>query len=242
MSEALARTGLLRWSERPRATTDPVEVTASAARVPAWRGLVHEKAFALSPALGVLLVLVADGGGAAKLAAAVFALTMTCMFAASALNHRTSVSLRWEHTFRRADHTAILLFLAGTSTSVALVALSGATRLVLVAAVWGATIVACSVTIAWLRVPGWLMAAFVLGAGWVAAGALAYLGSGVRSGGIVALFLGGLIYTAGGVGYALRRPNPHPAFAYHEVFHLLVLVGVACHYVALAFLVLPTSA
>jgi hemolysin III len=56
---------------------------------------------------------------------------------------------------------------------------------------------------------------------------------------VVLLGAGGIAYTVGGIVYALRRPDPVPAiFGYHEVFHALTIVAVACQYVAIAFFVL----
>ena len=182
-------------------------------------------------------------GRTAQIAAAVFGVTMTVMLGASALNHRAKLGPRWEYRFRRADHTAINLFVAGTWTSVALVVLPGETRLVLIAAVWGAALAASVVTLAWLRMPGWLIAVVGLVAAWPAACVVVLpLDSAAGTAG-VALFLGGgVVYTVGAVAYALQRPSPHPAFGYHEVFHALVLGGAACHYLTLALFVLPLGA
>ena len=92
--------------------------------------------------------------------------------------------------------------------------------------------------------PGWLMAVVGLAAAWPAAYIVVFPSRRppwARQ--AVALFLGGgVVYTVGAVAYALQRPNPHPAFGYHEVFHALVLVGAACHYLTLAFFVLPLGA
>ena len=224
---------------RARARVAHGERSAVVDTMPAWRGVSHEKAFALSPALGLLLLLVANGK-TAQIAAVVFGVTMTAMLAASTLNHRAALGPRWEYRFRRADHTAINLSVAGTWTSIALVVLPGSTRLVLIAAVWGAALAVSVVTIAWLRMPGWLIAVVGLAAAWPAAYfVLLPLGS-VAGTAAVALFLGGgMIYTVGAVAYALQRPNPHPAFGYHEVFHAFVLGGAACHYLTLALFVLP---
>jgi hemolysin III len=165
------------------------------------------------------------------------------MLGASALNHRGTLGPRWQLRFRRADHAAINLFMAGTWTSVALVVLPSATKLVLIGAMWGVALAASVVAIAWLRMPGWLMAAVGLGAAWPAAlVVLSHLGSGVSPIGAALFVAGGAVYTVGAVAYALRCPNLHPAFGYHEVFHALVLAGAACHYLTLALFVLPLGA
>ena len=224
---------------RPRVRVAQSKHSAVAGTVPAWRGVSHEKAFALSPALGLLLLLVANGK-TAQIAAVVFGVTMTAMLGASALNHRAALGPRWEYRFRRADHTAINPFLAGTWTSIGVVVLPGATRVALIAAVWGAALAASVVTIAWLRMPGWLIALVGLVAAWPAASIVLFPLGAVAGTAAVALFIcGGVVYTVGAVAYALQRPNPHPAFGYHEVFHALVLGGAACHYLTLGLFVLP---
>jgi hemolysin III len=62
-------------------------------------------------------------------------------------------------------------------------------------------------------------------------------------GAVVLLALGGLAYTLGAIVYARRRPNPSPRiFGYHEVFHALTIVALACQYVAIAFFVVRVQA
>jgi hemolysin III len=208
--------------------------------LPAWRGVSHEKAFAFAPALTFLLVSSADGSRA-HLAALVFGTTMTAMLGVSALNHRGTLGPSWEPWLRRADHAAINIFLAGTWTSVALVALSGPTRGMLTAAVWAAAILASLITCVWVDVPGWIPATIAVAIGWSTAAAFVSAASVVDGTGVALFLLGGVFYTSGALVYAFRRPEPHPAFGYHELFHLLVLAGVACHYATLAYFVLPLA-
>ena len=208
--------------------------------MPSWRGVMHEKAFALAPAMGLLLVSSAHGVRA-QTAAVVFATTMTVMLGVSAANHRAALRPSWEPWLRRADHAAIHCFLAGTWTAVALVTLSGTTRVALAALVWGAVAGASLVTFVWVGVPGWIPAAIAVGVGWSTAVAFLQAASAVGAVGVALFLLGGLLYTAGALVYALRRPEPHPAFGYHELFHLLVLAGLVCHYLALSLFVLPLA-
>jgi hemolysin III len=165
---------------------------------------------------------------------------MAGMLAASALNHRARLGLRWEQRFRRADHIAILVFLGGTWTAVTLMVLSGTTRIVATGCLWAAVLLACLLMLLWLRAPGWVMTIVALVVAWPPALlVLPHLRAVAGGVGMCVFVAGGVVYTVGAVGYALRRPNPHPAFGYHEVFHVLVLVGAACHYLTLALFVLP---
>jgi hemolysin III len=91
-----------------------------------------------------------------------------------------------------------------------------------------------------LDAPKWLSAVIGIGLGWVAVVVFPQILDRVGIAGSVLVLVGGLAYTAGAVVYALRRPDPLPAvFGYHEVFHALVIVAVACQYSAIAFFVLP---
>jgi len=209
--------------------------------VPRLRGVSHEKAFAFAPALGLLLVVSAEGTRAV-VAASVFAATMMLMLGVSAANHRVLLPSHWQPWLRRLDHTTVNLFLAGTWTSFALVILSGTTRLALTAVVCGGALTASLVTIVRVEVPGWIPATIGLAAGWSAVVVIPDLGAAVGPFGLGLFLAGGLLYTAGAVVYALRRPNPLPAtLGYHEIFHALVLAGAACHYLAHALFVLPLA-
>jgi hemolysin III len=202
--------------------------------VPRLRGLSHEISFAFAPAFGLLLVAAAEGARASA-GAVVYAVTMTLMLGVSALNHRAAVPGCWLPRLRRLDHVTVNLFMAGTWTAFALVLGSGALTSRVTAVVWGGAVVASLVTIAWVRVPGWIPAAIMTAAAWSAGVALPDLGAALGPGGLALVLLGASAYMAGAVVYALRRPNPLPAsFGYHEVFHALVVVGVVCHYLALA--------
>jgi hemolysin III len=227
-------------SSWPRLILDGAEDSTRREPPPSWRGVLHEKAFALAPAMALLLVSSADGARA-RIAAAVFATTMTWMLAVSAVNHRAPLRRSWEPWLRRADHAAINIFIAGTWTSIALITLTGTTRVMLTALVWGAAVAASLVTLLWVEVPGWIPASIAVAIGWSAAPALLDALAPVDAPGIALFLLGGVLYTSGALVYALRRPELHSAFGYHEVFHLLVLAGVACHYLTLAFFVLPLA-
>ena len=136
------------------------------------------------------------------------------------------------------DHAGVYLLIAGTYTPVSLLALDGAWRPVVLTIVWTGAIAAIVLKFAWVDAPKWLAAAIGLALGWVAVVALPELARHVSVAAVVLLIIGGLAYTAGAVVYARRRPDPAPAvFGYHELFHALTIVGVACQYVAIAFFI-----
>jgi hemolysin III len=206
---------------------------------PRLRGVSHQVAFFVSLATGAALLAIASGFRA-RAAVLVYALSCSALFGVSALYHRRDwapVARRW---MRRLDHAMIFVFIAGTCTPVALLALHGTLAVLLLCVVWGGALVGIALELAWPERPAWASAAAYVVLGWIGAVALGQLGAVVGALGIAVLALGGLLYTAGAVVYAWERPNPWPrTFGYHEVFHAFVLAAAALHYAVIAFAVLP---
>jgi hemolysin III len=204
---------------------------------PRLRGVLHQGAFVIAVALAPLLIVGADGGRP-RLAAAVFAASVAACFGASALYHRVTWSPRARPWMRRIDHAGVYLLIAGTYTPVSLLALRGAWRPVILTIVWGGAAAAIVLKFIWVEAPKQLAAAIGLALGWVAVVVLPQLIGRLHPAAVILLVVGGLAYTAGAIVYARRRPDPVPAvFGYHELFHALTIVGVACQYVAIAFFI-----
>jgi hemolysin III len=195
----------------------------------------HLYAFFVSLILGSCLVAWAPEGKT-RAAAAVFAAAVAVMFGASALHHRVTWRERGYRWSRRVDHAGIYLAIAGTYTPFGLLVLTGSWRIVMLAVVWSGAAAAIVLKFAWVDAPKWLAAAIAISLGWVAVLVLPQLLGGVGWAGMALVFAGGLLYTIGGLVYALRRPDPFPTvFGYHEVFHVLVVVAVALQYSVVAF-------
>ncbi|HEX3455896.1 MAG TPA: hemolysin III family protein [Gaiellaceae bacterium] len=207
---------------------------------PRLRGVLHEWAFYLAIPLGVVVGLFADTS-TAKVAAAVFAGGVVCMFGASALYHRVAWSPPWGRWLRRVDHAGIYAMIAGSYTPFGLLVLSGDWRITVLAIVWGGAGAAILTRMLWARPPRWLPVLIGCALGWVGVVVFPQL---LTQTGILASMLvlaSGVCYTVGGIVYARRRPDPFPAvFGYHEVFHTLVVAAVAVQYCVVAFFVLPT--
>jgi hemolysin III len=140
---------------------------------------------------------------------------------------------------RRIDHAGVYLLIAGTYTPVGLLVLDGKWRLTVLAVVYVGAGAAIVLKFAWVDAPKWLAAAIGIALGWVAAAALPQLAARLGAAAVGLLLSGGIAYTAGAIVYARRRPNPVPhTFGYHELFHALTLIAVACQYVAIAFFVI----
>jgi len=201
--------------------------------VPRLRGVFHQYAFFAAVAAGTTLGVLADGV-VERVAVWVYAVALAAMFGASALYHR----VRWRTAAarlraRRLDHAMIFVFIAGTYTPFALLAMPERTGRAVLAVVWFGALGGVLLKTSWITAPRWLSVPLYLGLGWVAVFVLPSL---LQHGGVAAFVLiiaGGLIYTVGGIVYGLKRPDPWPrTFGYHEVFHLCTVVAATCHMVA----------
>ncbi|HUA70434.1 MAG TPA: hemolysin III family protein [Solirubrobacteraceae bacterium] len=206
---------------------------------PRLRGVLHQWAFAVSLLTGVALVLEA-GSARARVAVAVYALSVAALFGTSALYHRvnwrTLNARRW---VRRLDHTMIFVLIAGTYTPFGLLVLQGTLGTAILIAVWCAALAGAVFKLVWIDAPGWLGAATYVSIGWIALVAAPELLERLGIAAVGALALGGVLYSVGAVIYAHKRPDPVPTvFGYHELFHLLVIVAAALQYAVVAFWVL----
>jgi hemolysin III len=123
---------------------------------------------------------------------------------------------------------------------VTVLSLEGVLPIVVLAVVWGGAVAGVVLKLVWLGAPRGLVAAVYVSLGWVG---VILLPQVLRSAGLAAgaLFVGGgLLYTAGALVYARRRPDPRPAvFGFHEVFHAFVIAAAAAHFAAIALFVVP---
>jgi hemolysin III len=211
--------------------------SAEVASKPLLRGVLHEVGFWASLVAGTLLIVGTDGARR-HVAASVFAASVAACFGASALYHRVRWTPRVQPWLRRVDHAGVYLLIAGTYTPVCLLALDGAWRFAVLVPVYVCAVAAGAFKFAWIDAPRWVAAAFGLALGWAGLAILPELVTRLDAAAVVLLAAGGLVYTVGAIVYARQRPDPVPAvFGYHELFHALTIVGVACQYVAIAFFV-----
>ena len=204
---------------------------------PAWRGRIHRVAAMTFAPLFVLLVVLA-GSASDRVAVAVYGACVTAMLGVSAVYHSGKAGPAATRRLKRLDHSTILLAIAGSYTAITALSLHGDAKTRMLVIVWVAAVIGITIRMAWLDAPYPLVAVVYVVVGWIAVVALPdYLDalSALEMGLVVA---GGLLYTAGGVVYALHKPNPWPAtFGYHEVFHALVVGGAAAHYLTVLSLV-----
>ena len=207
---------------------------------PRVRGVSHQWAFFVALAAGVALVIAAPSGRA-TLAATIYAISVAAMFGASALYHRVDwKSLAARRWMRRLDHSMIYVLIAGTYTPFALLVLDGGLAKAVLVTIWAGAALGIALEMFWSDTPKWLTATVYVMLGWVAVIAFPELASELGVLGMALVAGGGVLYTAGAVIYALRRPDPAPAvFGYHEIFHVLVIAAAVLQFVAVAAYALP---
>src|SRR3954463_552602 len=204
---------------------------------PRMRGWLHLFAFFGSIVAGAVLVPLGSALGArAGVSVAIYCLTICGLFGTSALYHRRRWSPRGWKIMKRLDHSMIFLFIAGTYTPFALLAVDQPRGYWVLAIVWAGALAGVTLKLSWPTAPRWVGVPLYLALGWVAVFVLTDILhiAGVAS--LVLLAVGGILYTVGGVACGIRRPHAGPGvFGYHEVFHAMTILAAICHYIAVYF-------
>ena len=210
--------------------------------IPRLRGVLHAYAFWFAAvAAGVLVALAPTDR--ARIAAAIYGVGLCALFAASGLYHRWRWHPRWRPLLRRVDHSTIYVFIAATTTPIALLVLSGTVQAVVLASVWVSAALGVAFALAWIDAPRLLVAGTYLAVGWAGVVAVPQILREVGVAPFVLFLVGGVLYSAGATIYAARRPDPWPrTFGFHELFHLLVIAAAIVHFIAMAAWVVPYAA
>ncbi|MDH6579094.1 hemolysin III family protein [Kitasatospora sp. MAP5-34] len=203
---------------------------------PKWRGWLHAGMFPASVAAGIVLICLADSTSA-RIACAIYSVSAWLLFGVSAVYHRFDWGPRGDAVLRRLDHANIFLIIAGSYTPFTILLLDGGKRDVLLWLVWGGALAGIAFRVFWVGAPRWLYTPCYLALGWAA---VFFLPDFLRTGGVAVITLmviGGLLYSAGGVVYGLKRPNPSPRwFGFHEVFHAFTLGAFIVQYVGVSLI------
>ncbi len=225
----------------PRVREDGLLEGLTRAAKPALRGWIHLGTAPLALAAGIVLVALSPAG-AQRWASAVFAISSTALFGVSARYHRGDWSPRWALRLKRLDHSNIFLIIAGTYTPLAVALLPGDQARVLLWTVWLAAGAGVAFRVLWTGAPRWLYTPLYVAMGLAAVGYLPAFG---RAGGAAVLVLvvaGGIAYILGAVVYGTRWPDPSPRwFGFHEIFHVLTVLGFSAHVVAVYLAMLRTT-
>lgn len=182
-----------------------------------------------------LLVKAAVSGGSITLTAmTVFMFSMILLYGASATYHSVNLTGPRLKFFRKIDHMMIFVLIAGSYTPVCLIVLGGTSGYTLLALVWGIAIAGMLIKALWITCPKWFSSMIYIAMGWVCVLVFGQLLDTLPTAAFLWLLAGGIIYTAGGVIYALKLPifnTRHKYFGSHEIFHLFVMGGSICHFI-----------
>ena len=199
---------------------------------PKLRGIVHLVMSPLSLVAGLTLLTLANELRG-RITLGIFTLTAVTLFTCSALYHRVAWTDKNKAIWRRIDHSNISILIAGTYTPFAVYLLKPSQTKTLLIVAWGGAILISLLRIFWLSAPRWLYVAGYISLGWAA---VFYMPQFLNSGGVVIFILiltGGVLYSAGGVIYALKKPNfSINWFGFHELFHAMTAAAFICHFIA----------
>jgi hemolysin III len=208
-------------------------------RRPLLRGWFHVGAFVAWLVGGPFLIAAAPDG-ASRAALIVYVVAMLSMFGISAAFHRVRWTAPAWRRMRRADHSAIFVGIAGTSTGVAALALSGWSEALMLSMVWAGAAAGIVLRQVWLDAPQWAVAIPYVVVGWCSLIVAPQLIRSLGGAGFTLMLVAGLAYTAGALVYARKRPDPWPdVFGFHELFHACTVVGAGIFVYLVAFVALP---
>lgn len=197
--------------------------------------LTHFIAMLLALVAATPLLVKASAAGRLHLAAlSIFILSMVLLYAASTIYHTFDISPGINKLLKRIDHMMIFILIAGTYTPVCLIVLGDKTGWGLLALVWGIAISGIIIKACFIMCPKWFSSSLYIAMGWICVLAFSKIIKALPPAAFIWLLAGGLIYTAGGIIYALKLPvfnSRHKFFGSHEIFHLFVMGGSFCHYV-----------
>lgn len=187
--------------------------------------------FAATP----LLIKAALSSSTLVLAAmSIFILSMILLYGASATYHSLNLSGKALRFFRKLDHMMIFVLIAGSYTPVCLIVLGGKLGYTLLAVVWGIALFGMVLKMFWITCPKWFSSLIYIAMGWVCLAVFGTLWDVLPHAAFLWLLAGGIIYTIGGVIYAMKLPvfnNKFKYFGSHELFHLFVMGGSICHFI-----------
>lgn len=205
---------------------------------------IREPGSAITHFIGMMMAIIAatplmvkasmDADRTAFVAMAVFIGSMVALYGASAIYHSVNVKDNILKVFRKLDHMMIFVLIAGSYTPVCLVVLEPKSGYALLAAVWGIAIAGMVIKACWITCPKWFSSILYIAMGWLCLAVFGTLWDTLTLDAFLWLLAGGIIYTIGGVIYALKLPlfnSKHKYFGSHEIFHLFVMGGSICHFI-----------
>lgn len=196
---------------------------------------------AIIAAVPLLLKAAHEPGHLYLLSLTVYIISLILLYAASTTYHTFNISPKVNTILKKIDHMMIFVLIAGSYTPVCLLVLGGKTGTTLLAIVWGIAIIGILIKAFWVYCPKWVSSVLYIGMGWICILAITKILDALSPAAFGWLLAGGIIYTIGGVIYALKLPvfnNKHKNFGSHEIFHLFVMGGSFCHFIVMYHFIL----
>ena len=175
------------------------------------------------------------------LSLAIFIGSMVLLYLASTLYHSLNINEKINRRLKKFDHMMISVLIAGSYTPICLIVLRNSVGIPLFILIWSMAIGGILLKAFWVYCPKWVSSVLYIAMGWVCVLAFTPLIHSLPTGGFVWLVVGGIVYTIGGIIYALKLPlfsHMHKNFGNHEVFHLFVMGGSVCHFIVMYCFVL----
>lgn len=204
---------------------------------------IKDPGSAITHFIGLILALFAAAPLLVKAAAddrlhlvslSIFIVSMILLYAASTTYHTLDISPNVNRILKKIDHMMIFILIAGTYTPICLIVLGDRTGWSMLALVWGIAIAGIIIKAFWIFCPKWFSSVIYIAMGWVCVLAFTKIVNALPRAAFCWLLAGGIIYTIGGIIYALKLPifnSKHEYFGSHEIFHLFVMGGSICHYI-----------
>lgn len=165
---------------------------------------------------------------------AIFIISMILLYAASTTYHTLDVSEKVNKILRKVDHSMISVMIAGSYTPVCVIVIGGKLGMTMLALIWGIAIFGILIKIFWITCPKWFSSILYIAMGWLCVIGFTQIINALPAAAFAWLLAGGIIYTVGGIIYALKLPifnSKHKNFGSHEIFHLFVMGGSICHFI-----------
>lgn len=170
----------------------------------------------------------------------IFILSMIFLYAASTLYHSINLDGWKLKIFKKIDHMMIFVLIAGTYTPICIISLGNSTGYILLSVVWGIAVAGMLFKLFWVTCPKWVSSVLYIAMGWACISVFDKLWAALPRAAFLWLLIGGIIYTIGGILYALKLSifnAKHKYFGSHEIFHLFVMGGSFCHFMCMYFIV-----
>ena len=195
---------------------------------------------AMFAAIPLLIKSALEGGVYYFIAMCVFMASMILLYGASTTYHSVNLSGDSLQIFKKMDHMMIFILIAGSYTPVCMITLKRTLGYRLLTVIWSIALIGMLFKLFWVNCPKWVSSVLYISMGWIAIFAVVPIYHAMPFSAFLWLLAGGLVYTAGGVIYALKLPlfnAKHKNFGSHEIFHLFVMGGSFCHFIFMYFYV-----